>query len=806
MQVRKLVGTLLIVVQLMPAIVNAGVSSAPTVMINGASTCAPLSATPSPSRVAFRSFDQGGGGGSGTGDAAAVLDRLHRALATSIAGLRLDPTEQADELDLDGGAEAIVEWVTGSIRFEAYAGLLRGSRGTLISGAGNALDQSVLLAQMLRDAGYDARIARGRLDDGDTRRLMTSMFGVVARQLPAPPFDLSAFAAASGVGEQALHDYQAEIRDFDLTRTGAYRDALAARDLILDQLGRAGIDLGSDVTDTLLSVVGDYFWVQYRTRAAGPWLDAHPAFGALPPPATVQVTSTIAETIPEDLQHRLRIEFTLERRLGERLQTEALMDPWERPVANLIGVRMSIGNTALGLPPETTLEQLGERVAEVGLFAPTFMGRLAPGAQAFDLFGNVVPPDAASSDAAAVIQTVTQRGSQAAAALGGLGPERDDSGPRIALTAQWIDYILIAPDGRETRHRRFVFDRLTPEARAHGGIALQDESVVLKGLLTNQSFMVNPGTVTDAYLAKEMYEAIGHASRTMRNLQRRAEAGRPGPAPTTGDEALKEQLLLFAAFDAVEPPAGTVTYRSEPSLLVLFNEMTPGPNPIVASGVDIIHNARQVLRQQGDRVVTDPATAILGGTWETSVEHEFVASRTDGDTYGTYQAMAAAEGKARVLAPGLDEPAGALTSLGAALPLIQQDLARGYAMILPVATDAVPLPQAWWRVDPATGETLGIGYGGRGITSTERIVKEVGIAGLVISGAFVFAGSFICMDHPNPACCVIQNVAYTAGGIVIGLTVGAITFSVGAAIVTLLAIDIGGGILGTVGALPDLCS
>src|SRR5690606_30442771 len=66
-------------------------------------------------------------------------------------------------------AAAIVDHVTSTIRYETYAGLLRGPQGTLVARAGNALDQSVLLANLLGDAGYQTRVALGRRRPADSR-------------------------------------------------------------------------------------------------------------------------------------------------------------------------------------------------------------------------------------------------------------------------------------------------------------------------------------------------------------------------------------------------------------------------------------------------------------------------------------------------------------------------------------------------------------------------------------------------------------------------------------------------------------
>ena len=52
--------------------------------------------------------------------------------------------------------------------YESYLGSLRGTRGTLWSKAGNALDKSSLLIAMLRASGVPARYRHGTLDAART--------------------------------------------------------------------------------------------------------------------------------------------------------------------------------------------------------------------------------------------------------------------------------------------------------------------------------------------------------------------------------------------------------------------------------------------------------------------------------------------------------------------------------------------------------------------------------------------------------------------------------------------------------------
>jgi hypothetical protein len=88
-----------------------------------------------------------------------------------------------DKLDYD--VDNIVQFVRQEIQFEQYPGLLRGAKGTLLSRAGNALDQAVLAASLLGSAGYDVRIARGKLDEVTAKVLVQQIAANVRVDLPA---------------------------------------------------------------------------------------------------------------------------------------------------------------------------------------------------------------------------------------------------------------------------------------------------------------------------------------------------------------------------------------------------------------------------------------------------------------------------------------------------------------------------------------------------------------------------------------------------------------------------------------------
>jgi transglutaminase-like putative cysteine protease len=66
---------------------------------------------------------------------------------------------------LDYDLERIFRFVADSIRYQPYVGILRGATGTLDAGAGNSVDQALLLSALLDESLIPYRFVQGRLDE-----------------------------------------------------------------------------------------------------------------------------------------------------------------------------------------------------------------------------------------------------------------------------------------------------------------------------------------------------------------------------------------------------------------------------------------------------------------------------------------------------------------------------------------------------------------------------------------------------------------------------------------------------------------
>jgi hypothetical protein len=84
--------------------------------------------------------------------------------------------------DIGQDLQSIFLFVTEKIRYEPYRGVLRGALGTVISGGGNSLDQSLLLGYLLKREGYRIRFVRGTLASKNVPVLLRGMY---PPQIPA---------------------------------------------------------------------------------------------------------------------------------------------------------------------------------------------------------------------------------------------------------------------------------------------------------------------------------------------------------------------------------------------------------------------------------------------------------------------------------------------------------------------------------------------------------------------------------------------------------------------------------------------
>ncbi len=689
----------------------------------------------------------------------ARLDRfmtLVEELRSHVDRSQFDTEALLEALDYD--ETNIVAFVRDEIRFEQYPGLLRGARSTLSSRAGNALDQAVLLAGLLKDAGFDARIVRGILSEKEARSLLENL-----ATEGAPVKEVGDTAAMVG----SIDRFCQELA-IDCTEAKAMLDSSGGRgtptteeqelmtryrqasEQLFEAIAQAGIEPGRGASlDALVEEARDYFWVEFRTGQGSKWEAAHPAFGgAAAAPPSPERTAVHAEQVPDELLHKVGFEVLMQQSLGTRRVTHELIPPWKRPAANLdlMPLTFHIGSSNFMRAATDPTGEFDPGQIDSDLFFPSFSA--GPTGDAFDFAGNAIPPDAAASMFAGVFKEVSKSFNLAAGALGQLGGSA--SGETGKAKVAQLDsiiarYTIITPDGKERQYQRTVYDSrfsvLSPDGQRDPAKLNEEAYRELTRLFTFQVHTGSPcpAQVLDAQLealqqrrpSLEMMLAYDHEGEKALQATARVDAG--DQVSWLGHAML---AVVFDALPAVDAEQGS--WRDRPNLVVHHKTLPIGET--IREAVDIVQNGRRAYVRIDGTLAPDPAALVRAGVWETTTEGALLTPGygPEVNTVDVFRQAREQGLAARIITDPKAVDALALPAVSA--EALKRDLAMGYAAVLPVTGLGEPmLASAWWRIDPDTGETLGMGFSGEGSQGTQYLVLKQLALFSVVSIA-VYAG------------------------------------------------------------------
>jgi hypothetical protein len=687
------------------------------------------------------------------------MDRVLGALDASDRQLPHDTFDPAAVIAHVGKDPAkLFAWVRDNTYCAAYRGALRGPLGVLMDRTGNSLDRAVLLAELLRYAGQEhLRLMHAELSAETARDLL--------RHVRTPPEDLGQqLDARMDTNQQAaeLDRFAGQVGlELRVLQNAAKRSDAAARRLAEDVTQRVtaqvpalaaaiGAPLEAPQDAIAEDAASDHWWLAYQ--AGERWIDLDPSLpDALPGTHVGDAPGT-----PVALAGRLPAAQDC-----QTVQLTVVIEQWDNG----------------GLHEQTILTQaicpaevLGQRVA-LTMLPPDWPGDL-------DLFGAQAPADKLRETAALQHQwvpvltlgeqTVYQGGftdtglkiehpqlnpvskagggtAQAAQRVADLfSPDPGPAAPAAqapasngVLTAVWLEYELRLPGRAPRKTRRQWLDIIGPAARAAGKIPrpqLDDGHILDRALALlgpTEIFLQPcrvPRPVIEHLAARDVL-----ANRSV--LVGMVRAWREGP------KAVHQQL------DRAVPPLGPLyvlayergqggelganAWLDRPNVLThhtLLRRASGSPVGGLAAdvGFDIVFNdvaarpgadAFKVRMKQG--VADTAAEAAL------LAHAEGGAPSADGNASTLYAAALGNGQRWTVLRGAGDQQFRQVQLPDNARARIAQDLADGYVVLVPAR--AGPLA-AWWRVDPATGQTLGIGPHGWGPAVAEDTIMHLRVA------------------------------------------------------------------------------
>lgn len=615
-------------------------------------------------------------------------------------------------------AESLREWVSTRTRWVGYRGTLRGAIGTLMDGSGNHLDRALLLEALLSRAGHDVRLAHARLGEEATvlERLRESPPLAVDARAPLV-LDSEARTQVARLLGKTLEQYQ------DLERASRLEDQRrfeAALERCLPQVEALSnlISFSEEgaARPSLEAAAQDYWWVQ--CQLGDEWVDLHvvPLAQSPAPDRTCRPAD-----LEDELHHRLRIRVSVERLTDQGLQVENALDhvfkPSRRP-----GTHLALSIVPMDRPaaPDDGESPAAHRrrcflaqdewvpVLEVGgesIVQASFSG------------AGRIDPNAPKNLAARKLGRVT-------GLLGGLGAptEKQDRLTRVAFELEFL-----APGEPPRVALRTLYDALGPGGRGADPVAPElDEAKRFAralALFHRMELLPLPGRLSPAFVEDRILRG--------QKLNRDALCGVLEALARDDAAGLREQatkwrdvpshLFAFASHRHRWHRHGDQVVLTRLNLVAHhWSRAVRNETVELELGFDLVSNEVDLLPFSP----VDPRTARLEqGVLDTYLEasvHESYGSVRRNASMEFAEAMARGL-ELRVIERPDDSLFAELPETGRAI--WREYLASGCRLVVTSDLVVAPEDRGAWRIDPATGHTVGVDLRGHGTSTGEYLTQ-----------------------------------------------------------------------------------
>jgi hypothetical protein len=623
--------------------------------------------------------------------------RIRLAIARLSEAGDLPPVEPREIARRAGNnPQAILSYIRTYFTFDPYCGALRGSRGALLSDAGNDVDLMLLLQDAIHSANKSIpmRYVHGPWPQN---------YKPQRRQAkPLPSLSADQLAQVTGFDLHEVESALSKVEDPHIARLNSSISEESAA--ISGELKAMKFKQSSSPC-----VPSEHWWL--RAQIGEHSIDLDPLFetGDAIHKAGVEVSE-----LPSSLYHRIGLQLLLQRIQDNKLVEEVLYrQEWK--AADLAGMQVSV---------EILPEDFGSSNLDAVLSnANRFQAMIQVGDHEIE-YGRVFDLEGAlySAKNGKFVKTIMGTG---VAGLGqsvfdqlAHGPGRSAPASSPGQLATLRLQIQISSPGQSTRtYRRWILNRLDTDS--------------------HNRFAIAPG-----WHSLRMVRAS-----ICRSYELLPVLGPVGPSMITRDVnlLLKSQLLDQAAamFGGTAHPdpskldrAPTVAETSLSSVALLGQSLS-GPNATPLFSRPGVFLYRESLQDASRSPDTEKAIDIVAvGATETTLEgavHYGVAiSYAELDAGGGPAAIQSLSASRRAGIPfRLLQSTSDLRGLG--LPesvkdTISEQLARGDAVLLPRNPPA-HAPVVWWRIDPADGVPIATSPDGEGqaIVEGTGLLREVSI-------------------------------------------------------------------------------
>lgn len=688
------------------------------------------------------------------------LEKLFQALEEAerqIPRDTFDPQAIIDKVGRD--PEKLFKWVRDNTYLVPYRGVLRGETGVLMDRLGNSLDRAMLLYSLLRSAGHTVQLAHGTLTEKQAKE-------VLQKAWPIPKDDIPPLKGSGDIPDDLLQKVTAQnqidpaqLRKL-ITNTTAEQERMkeAVMQRVSEQasfiaaaVGKPKEDIRKKEEAAAIEALQDHWWVQLQQGSG--WSDLDPTLLDAEPGRILtkaQETNT-PDKLPATLYHEVAIRLLIEQWEQEKLEELPVLAHTLRP-SEMFGKHLALRHVPMRWPKDFDLFQEKDplqRLKTTVLAQNEWLPVLS-------VDDNMIA-QSSFTDSGEVIQTPLALILGGAAQKSGkkIGDilDRGEIGEAPArkpkkeaqLTAEWIEYEIRVPGQAPRKIRREIFDLVGPAARSEGKLTtleITEAHRLERGLTLMGETEILPlvSQLSPEFVGHLMAKNLLDNRETLLGILRQGKIADP--------KALDEQLGRFKPLPSQlynlalarrkwSRFRGNV-YLDHSNVLTYHRHLRLNAKGalLLREGFDIVANDVAVLPGSN---IAPFLVRLEQGVVDTNAEA--ILAMAGCQLLERMSACTQVENTSEMFAKPFRESMGWLTvrtvpelaSPEMELPKdmqvrIEQDLAAGYAVVVPKRAIHVGehTVAGWWRVDPKSGQVLGIGKNG-GQTTVERIIITAGV-------------------------------------------------------------------------------
>jgi hypothetical protein len=600
---------------------------------------------------------------------------------------------------------------------------------------GNSLDRALLLYEMLRLAGHRVQLVQGELSDTEAERVFQDAIFIPGAT------DISTLPPS-------LTNFQERIKNFADRNKFDAQELLAETNEMIKEEERISVELSRRVNDQTLKLLEavkahkkedvhnpvafkdlkDHWWVQYQKD--GDWMDLDPTFRDAAPGRTIGEIKKIQRSsrLNSKLVHSLVIRLIIERLENGGLIEEKVLEHTLRP-SDFIGGTISLHQVPMDLPDIKAMIQgnslqknLKEAVSKQNEWLPI----LSIGKK--EIKRNSILESGSLNRTPGKKPTKKSEGGLTGGfgnAFGGSSQpkQKEDS----ELTAEWIEYEIQSPGRPVRKIRREIFDLIGPAVRKskkYANMEISEEQRMKRNLLVLSQIEILPvvSRFTPEFIQHKSAEYLLSQKQTLLSFMQSFNGLEPDEILSRTEQLSSEPWALYSlaltrtrlSRHARESFLGSLNIFSSASFL-MENEKQELE---MYQGIDIIANDIAVFPAEG---IDSFAIKLEQGVLDTNVEVKpmmderwientaviFDKSKDQNIDWILLKDVEGSDWNKVHLSPDVKAR-------------IEQDISEGFMAFVPekvVKIDGKPVT-GWWRLDPATGETIGVGETGRGQAMT----------------------------------------------------------------------------------------